>query len=272
MGRLDQNPYYKEVNIDDVNWDNGLTAIVSDFSKKEDRILLVDADSIIHASIHPKKEEMREPYTEEEIDTIIIPKIKERLFSLKEEVSKGFNILEMYCFVGGKGSYRKQLFPLYKSNRPEKLPILDKVYSICKTDKDINFKPANDFQEADDMLYILGKEYGNLCVLSYIDKDLKQIPGVCYNYNQNIWYNITEEQARLSLAIQMCTGDDGDFIKVNKGLGEKTALKYVSLGMTNYQFIKNILRAYKDFNKDIKDVKPLIRQTYKLISLGKIYK
>ena len=273
MGRLDQNPYYKEVNIDDVNWDNGLTAIVPDLSKKEDKILIVDADSIIHASVHPKREEMRDPYTEEEVDTIVIPKIKERLFSLREEVSKGFNIVNMYCFVGGKGSYRKQLYPEYKANRKEKLEILPKVYEICRTDKDINFKSAPPLLEADDALFQLSREYGNLAVLSYVDKDLDTIGNniPVYNYSKNIWYKVSPEQARYNLAKQTGIGDASDNVKTCKGLGEAKIKKYISLGMTDYQYMKGLIQAYRDYNKDVKDVKPLIRMTYKLVSLGKIY-
>ena len=215
---------------------------------------------------------MREPYTEEEVDTIVIPKIKERLFSLREEVSKGFNILEMYCFVGGKGSYRKKLYPEYKANRKEKLEILPKVYEICRTDKDINFKSARQFMEADDELAILGSEYQGLCILSYIDKDLDQISNsIVYNYSKNIWYKVTEEEARYNLAVQVGIGDSSDNILVNKGLGKAKIKKYINTGMSNYQFIKGLITAYKDYNKEMENVKPLIRQIYKLVSLGKIY-
>ena len=271
MGRLDQIVYSK--NIEDIDWDNGLSAIVSDLSKKEDKILIVDADSIIHAAVHPKREEMRDPYTDEEVESIVIPKIKERLFSLKEEISKGFNILEMYCFIGGKGSYRRNLYPEYKANRKEKLDILPKVYEICCTDKDINFKKANDLCEADDQLFILAREYGELAILSYIDKDLnvigQNIP--VYNYNKNLWYRVSPEEARYNLAKQTGIGDASDNIIANKGLGEAKIKKYISLGMTDYQYMKGLIQAYRDYNKDVKDVKPLIRMTYKLVSLGKIY-
>jgi 5'-3' exonuclease len=266
MGRLDQVTNYY---LTDDGYDNGLKAIIKDSSIKEDKVVIIDADSIIHAAVHPRREEERGEYTEDEIETIVIPKIREKLIEIQLAISEGFNIQKVYCFVGGKGSYRKEIFPLYKSNRTEKLEIIGKVYEICI--KELNFIRARDMMEADDEMAILGNEYKELAILSYIDKDLKQIPGINYNYNKKCWYNVTEEEARQSLASQMCTGDDNDFIKVNKGLGEKTALKYVTLGMTNYQYIKGILKAYKDFNKDMIDVKPLIRQTYKLISLGTKY-
>lgn len=264
MSRLTQEHENK-----DIEWDNGLNDIRIDPKNKEKRIILVDADSIIHSSIHPLKSEERLPYTDKEIDTIIIPKIKERLYSLNEEINRGFSIQKMYCFVGGKGSYRRDIYPDYKANRPEKLEIITEVYRKCV--EELNFIRAEDFLEADDMLYILGKEYGNMSILCFIDKDLRQIPGIVYDYNKNIWYTITPEEARHSLAVQVCTGDAGDNIKCNKGCGPAKADKYIKLGMSNYQYIKNIIRLYRDFNKEVKDVKPLIRLTYKLVSLGKKY-
>ena len=261
MSRLTQ-----EHGSKDIEWDNGLNDIITDTKNKEKKIILVDADSLIHSSIHPLKTEERDVYTFEEIDTIIIPKIKEKLYSLNEEINKGFNIQKMYCFVGGKGSYRKEIYPDYKANRPVKLDILPEVYKKCI--EELNFIRAEDHLEADDMLHILGNEYGKMSILCFIDKDLRQIPGIVYDYNKNIWYTITPEEARHSLAVQICTGDAGDNIKVNKGCGPAKAAKYINLGMTNYQYIKNIIRLYRDYNKEIKDVKPLIRMTYKLVSLG----
>lgn len=269
MGRLDPSPYYKATYTEEIDWDNGLSVIVSDFSKKEDKILIVDADSIIHSCVHPKREEMREPYTEDEIYTIIIPKIKERLFSLKEEVSKGFNILEMYCFVGGKGSYRKNLYSEYKANRKIKLDILPKVYEICCTDRDINFKKSPDLLEADDQLAILSKEYDALCILSYIDKDLDSIGNsIVYNYNKNIWYTVSKEEARKSLVCQLFSGDSTDNIPGLRGIGPKKALKFYEECTNNFSIMRKLLIEY---GKQYSNAKEQVKLTYKLISLGKIY-
>ena len=269
MGRLDQNDVNKNYNNVDSNWDNGLTAIVSDFNKKEDKILIVDADSIIHASVHPRREEMREPYTEEEVESIIIPKIKERLFSLKEEVSKGFNILEMYCFVGGKGSYRKNIYPEYKANRKEKLEILPKVYEICCTDKDINFKKSQDLCEADDSLFQLSKDYGNLAILSYIDKDLNQIPNsIVYNYSKNVWYTVSEEEARKSLICQLFSGDASDNVPGLRNIGPKKALKFYEECTNNFSVMRKLLIEY---GKQYENAKEQVKLTYKLLSLGKVW-
>lgn len=270
MGRLDQVPNYALLTVD--GYDNGLKDIVKDFKNKETKILIIDADSIIHAAVHPLKKENRSEYTEDEVDTIVIPKIKEKLFEINNAVSEGFNIQKVYCFVGGKGSYRKELYPLYKSNRKVKLEILSKVYEICHTDKDINFKSAPPLLEADDQIAILSREFGDLAILSYIDKDLDSI-GECtvYNYQKKYWYKVSSEEARYNLAKQTGIGDASDNIKTCKGLGEAKIKKYISLGMTDYQYMKGLIQAYKDYNKDVEDVKPLIRMTYKLVSLGKIY-
>lgn len=268
MGRLDQVPNYALLTED--GYDNGLKDIVKDFKNKETKILIIDADSIIHAAVHPRKEENRSEYTEYEVDTIVIPKIKEKLFEINNAVSEGFNIQKVYCFVGGKGSYRKELYPLYKANRTEKLAILGKVYDICRNE--LNFISVDPGYEADDFLSILNKEYADMSILSYIDKDLDQISNsTVYNYNKKYWYKINEEEARYNLAVQVGIGDASDNVIANKGLGKAKIKKYITLGMTDYQYIKGLIKAYRNYNKEVEDIKPLIRMTYKLVSLGKIY-
>lgn len=267
MGRLDQVTNYY---LTDDGYDNGLKAIIKDPSIKENKVVIIDADSVIHAAIHPRKEEERDEYTEDEVETVIIPKIREKLMEIQLAISEGFNIQKVYCFVGGKGSYRKQLYPEYKANRKVKLEILPKVYEICQ--KELNFIPVEPGYEADDLLFILNREYGDMSILSYIDKDLDQISNsTVYNYNKKCWYKINEEEARYNLAVQVGIGDASDNVIANKGLGKAKIKKYITLGMTDYQYIKGLIKAYRDYNKEVGDVKPLIRMTYKLVSLGKIY-
>lgn len=265
MGRLDNNTRV-DLYLTDDGYDNGLTAIIKDPSIKEDKVLIIDADSIIHAAIHPRREEERGEYEEDEIETLVIPKIRQKLFEIQEAVSVGFNIQKVYCFVGGKGSYRKQLYPDYKANRTEKLPIIGKVYEICRNE--LNFVSADDLLEADDMLYILGNQFKDLAILSYIDKDLKQIPGVCYNYNKKYWYTISEEEARKSLVCQLFSGDASDNILGLKGIGPKKAEKFYEECTNDFSVMRKLLVEY---GKQYSNAKDQVKLTYKLISLGTKY-
>lgn len=267
MSRLDQvTSYSNNYYLTEDGYDNGLKDLIKDSTIKEDKIVIIDADSIIHAAVHPRKEEERGEYTEDEVETIVIPKIREKLMEIQLAISEGFNIQKVYCFVGGKGSYRKNIFPLYKSNRPEKLPILGKVYELCQ--KELNFVRADDMLEADDMLHILGYEFKDLAILSYIDKDLKQIPGVCYNYNQKYWYNVTEEEARKSLICQLFSGDASDNVPGLKGIGPKKAQKFYEECTNNFSVMRKLLIEY---GKQYDNAKEQVKLTYKLISLGTKY-
>lgn len=60
-----------------------------------------------------------------------------------------------------------------------------------------------------------------------IDKDIKQVPGWHYNFVKNTWDHVTEEEAMLLLYRQVCTGDTSDNIPGLKGVGPKTAEKWV---------------------------------------------
>ena len=251
------------------SYDNGISSVVTDFNKKDKKVLVIDFDSIAFAKCIPKVEERRGAYLEEDVEIYIIPGIREKLFEIEQEVSQYFEIVETYCFIDGKDSYRKKIFPLYKSNRINPPAVLPLVYQKCI--ELLNVKRADDGMEADDSIYKLGKQFKDFAILAYIDKDIKQIPGINYNYNKKTWQIISEEEAKFNLAIQICTGDPGDFVKVNKGCGEAKAVKFVSKGMTDYQYLKGIIQCYKAYNPTLTDVKPLIRQTYKLLSLGTKY-
>lgn len=264
MSRLDSyKPSYS------TEYDNGINSIVKDRSKKEEKVLIVDFDSIAYSQCIPKVEEKRGPYELDEVDTIIIPKIKEKLYALQEDIKIHFNIKAIYCFIGGANSYRKKLFPEYKSNRLSPPIVLSTVYAKCV--EELNVIRAREGFEADDELYVLGNKYKDVAILAYVDKDLKQISGINYNYNKYTWEYINEEQARFSLAMQMCTGDRGDFVIVNKGCGEKKAMTFIKQGMTNYQYIKGIINCYRNYNPTSEDIKLIIKRTYKLLSLGVKY-
>jgi len=259
--RLDQLKIKKKT-----SYNNGITTVITDFTTKEEKILVVDFDSIIHAAIYPRVDEGRPEYTLDEIDSIIMPKIKVKLFSIEEEVGNFFTVKSTYCFIGSTNNNRKRIDPSYKKNRATPPSVYSEVVNKCI--KELGVRRASNGLEADDELANISKIYKEHVILAYIDKDLKQIPGINYNYNKNTWTLITEEEAAYQLAMQICVGDRGDNVIVNKGCGPSRLSKYIKKGMTKYQYIKGIIKCYKHYNKTLVDVKPLIRKTYKLIKVG----
>lgn len=79
--------------------------------------------------------------------------------------------------------------------------------------------------EADDAVATDMKKFGG--VHCGQDKDIKQCPGWHYNYINNEWEHITEEEATLRLFRQILTGDSGDDIPGLPRVGPKTAEKII---------------------------------------------
>tara|TARA_Y100000592_G_scaffold64324_1_gene100216 strand:- start:4828 stop:5610 length:783 start_codon:yes stop_codon:yes gene_type:complete len=158
--------------------------------------------------------------------------------------------------VKGKGNYRKDLSPDYKSNRPElDKKVRDKLnylhrYSVSKG------AIQADGMEADDLVSIWAHEALDRkeeYVICGIDKDLLQIPGHHYNYSKDTWQLINEEEALHNLYIQCLTGDNTDNIPGLKGIGPKKAQKILAGVPLSRQWNK-IKSAWKEHGKTEKQL------------------
>lgn len=93
----------------------------------------------------------------------------------------------LLCFTG-KENWRKQLFPTYKHNRKGKwVPALRGILEDYMMSRWPHMRVAQ--LEADDLLGILQTEKNNAkeedTVIASIDKDMLQIPGWHYNWNDS---------------------------------------------------------------------------------------
>ena len=78
--------------------------------------------------------------------------------------------------------------------------------------------------EADDALGIAQKKYGpHESVIISLDKDLDMIPGLKYNFVNEVHYDVTPEIAWRKFCTQLLTGDAVDNIPGLKGVGVKKA-------------------------------------------------
>ena len=80
--------------------------------------------------------------------------------------------------------------------------------------------------EADDLIATAAmslKEQSLEFVICGVDKDLKQIPGLHFNYRSNEFCTVDEHQARYNHFILMLEGDDSDGIAGIPGFGPKKA-------------------------------------------------
>lgn len=220
---------------------------------QESRVVLIDADSLMYFS----------SYGSEEDQVFSETKLSEKIYDILNIVGTSYNIDKYHIFVKGSNNFRYEIFPLYKRNRPEKHPIIDSLNKYL-VDSFGAIEAHN--AEADDYVFSFSQlpEYKDRCVICSVDKDMLQIPGIHYDYQKNKFITVSEDEAKYNLAIQMIMGDAADGISGLKGYGPVKASRVIQKGMTNYQYMKAILKEYK---KNCLSPKDEARLNYKLLKL-----
>lgn len=234
---------------------------------REDKVLLIDADSLTYFSSYPGKDELGNAlpdYTEDEYE-YVEGKLRELVLAIFNKVEQKYNIVQYYMCIRGRNNFRKELYPEYKATRP---PTPEIVNHLCRYLVNHFGAIESCGAEADDYIYTLSLQFDHKAIIACMDKDLYQIPASFYDYFHEEWKDVDEEEAKYNLAIQVLTGDPGDNVKVNRGLGKAKAAKIVQRGMTDYQYVKSIYLAYKHYNGN--DAKEKLRLVYKLLRLHKI--
>lgn len=152
------------------------------------------------------------------------------------------------AFIGGKGNFRKAIFPEYKGNRTQPKPKhLDSLrdYSVAE----LNAEITEHDMETDDYLGIY--QHNNTIICS-LDKDLLQIPGRHYRWaiatskwSKNEEFIEQTEIEGLRLFYEQCLkGDKSDNVKGVDGLGEKKAKKILEKCETEIEMINTCLFHY----------------------------
>jgi len=225
-------------------------------NNNQEYVVLIDADSLMYFS----------SYGSEEDQVLSETKLSEKIYDILNIVGQSYNVGEYYVFVKGKNNFRYKIYPEYKKNRPEKHPIIDVLNKYLVE----NFGAIESHNaESDDYAFSYSQlpEYKGRAIICSVDKDMLQIPGIHYDYQKNKFHIIDEETARYNLAIQMIMGDAADGIKGLRGYGPKKAEKLIVKGMSQYQYIKTILKEYQKNCKSPEEAKELVRLHYKLLKL-----
>jgi len=236
--------------------------------QKEGKVVIIDADSLSFICAYTGKDEegnKKPEYTETEYG-IAEGIVTEWVFKILNAIEEHYDISGIFMCVKGKNNFRKKILETYKQNREEPLPIVGHLHNYLVNHHYAYEAPIG---EADDVIYTISKKLNFEAIICGIDEDLKSIPGIHYNYVKQEWSYMTEDESRLHLALKVLTGDAGDNVKVNKGLGPKKASKIVSLGMSNYQFVRRIYETYIQYNGQ-EVAKDLLKKTYKLLKLHNI--
>lgn len=169
-----------------------------------------------------------------------------------------------YFLTDCKRSMRKEKVKTYKANRkPNKWVNMVRKYVL-----EMGFAQVDDEWEADDLIKDRAVELGvDKYVICTVDKDLKQIPGIHFDYYRprltdsdgkpmfDQWGNrmlapcrglsiVTEEEADRFFWTQMLTGDSTDNIKGIPGIGPKKAEKLLDGCTSSGDCESIVLHAY----------------------------
>lgn len=246
-------------------------------------IALIDYDSLIYksaykvVSIQDIKQKISEGKKRDELEKWIMDECINRLCNIGDGlmteiesndffIENGLNISFCEYFITPRTSLRKVKFSDYKANRDRKInPMFKWVNKVRKYLLDSNFAITQYGFEADDLIADRAKELGqNECIIISLDKDLKQIPGVHFNFyrkpsNELDQYGqriknpytglsiVSDKQAEYNFWYQMLVGDVVDNVKGCKGIGPKKAEK-ILLESDNYeQSVKDVYKlTYQD--------------------------
>jgi len=215
---------------------------------KTERVLIIDADSIMYFATHFPENSLMEFPTEEERIEEAKYRTRTKLEEIHNNIEEFYNIQETFIFIGGRGNFRYKLYPDYKSNRKEKNPLIPIIADYMLNE--LHAIPSVG-AEADDYVYDAYLLSEGNCLVAAIDKDvLYNCPDVpFYNYRSygdtlGEFKSISKEESRLAIASQVVIGDSGDAIPGAYRVGKAWCRDNMHLGMTDYQFTKAIFRAY----------------------------
>ena len=185
--------------------------------------LLIDCDFIVYKCCAAAETEM--DFGDDVI--VVTSKFSEAYKCVQRDIEKIKREFPFYeeiiLFFTSPNNFRKKILPEYKGHRNRKKPCgFKRVVNQLKKDYKVIVK---DTLEADDTMGIYATKYpGNIIVSP--DKDMKQIPGKLYNFDETI--DITPEEGARWHLIQSMAGDNTDGYSGVPGIGIKRAEKIFS--------------------------------------------
>jgi DNA polymerase-1 len=200
--------------------------------------ILCDADFIVYKSCAAAETEV--DFGDDII--LVTSKFSDAYAATKRELTKirdkFGSFSDIILFFSDSVNFRKEILPDYKGHRNRKKPCgYKRVINQLKTEFEVIMMPE---LEADDALGIYATQYpGNIIVSP--DKDLKQIPGQLYNFDET--FTITPEAGAKWHLIQTLAGDQTDGYPGVPGIGVKRA---EALFQKDGYSWKTVLAAFED--------------------------
>lgn len=165
-----------------------------------------------------------------------------RVEQLMQEIIHSTESEQYRCFLSPSKNFRYEAYPDYKANRRD---TVDPVHrKACKQYLTTNWN-AETFTgyEADDALAWSQITDSVICS---IDKDLKQVPGVHYNFVKGETDHVTETQGLSTFYQQVLIGDKTDNLIGLKGIGPKKAEKYLEGCYEEQEMFNTVYDMYED--------------------------
>ena len=180
--------------------------------------LLIDADFIVYKSCAAAETEV--DFGNDVI--LVTSNFSDAYRATEREITKIQNKLgafaDVILFFSDSENFRKKILPEYKGHRNRKKPCgYKRVINALRKKYKVIIKPT---LEADDSMGVYATKYpGNIIVSP--DKDMKQIPGKLYNFDE--MFTISPEEGAKWHLIQSCAGDQTDGYSGVPGIGVKRA-------------------------------------------------
>ena len=180
--------------------------------------ILCDADFIVYKACAAAETEV-----DWGDDTILVTSnFSDAYGATKRELNKLENkfgaFSTLILFFTDSTNFRKQILPDYKGHRNRKKPCgYKRVINALRKEYKVIIKPT---LEADDTMGIYATKYpGN--IIASPDKDMKQIPGKLYNFDET--FTIDKNEGAKWHLIQTLAGDQTDGYGGVPGIGVKRA-------------------------------------------------
>ncbi len=200
--------------------------------------LLIDADFIVYKSCAAAETEV--DFGNDVI--LVTSNFSDAYAATKRELTKLENkfgsFSSMILFFSDSENFRKKILESYKGHRNRKKPCgYKRIIKALKEEYKVIVKPT---LEGDDTMGIYATKFpGNMIVSP--DKDMKQIPGKLYNFEE-VFTITSEEGARWHLT-QTMAGDQTDGYGGIPGIGVKRAEALFNEHGCSW---KTVVKAFKD--------------------------
>lgn len=218
--------------------------------------LLIDADFIVYKSCAAAEVDI--DYGDDVI--VVSSNFSDALKNVHREIGRirdqfayfdAFGDVELTLYFSSSENFRKKIMPDYKGHRNRKKPcgyrrVIHELASDYHLDR-------IDGLEADDAIGIAAttlREQGEMYSVVSPDKDLRQIPGMLYDFKEIS--EVTPEEGRKFHLLQTLAGDNTDGYNGVSGFGMKKAYNY--LEEKGYTW-KAVLEAFGDEEEALRNAR-----------------